>query len=186
MRIDGRNGLVGGLGGAFTYGLDCVWLWQPQRQIERRPESLFYKIEQKNWAGVADLIGAEYADQWGNDRALVLERMRLVFGYGRHLRLQVIDANCSIDNGVGLWLGRIAIDSDDAELVAVLKERVNSLTTPFELQWRQVSHKPWDWKLVRVGNTQLEIPAGSDSDRDRALFSQGVPQFFLGQFHFPS
>jgi hypothetical protein len=100
--------------------------------------------------------------KWGNDRALVLEQMRLVFGYGRHLRLQVIDANCSIDNGVGLWLGRIAIDSDDAELVAVLKERVNSLTTPFELQWRQVSHKPWDWKLVRVGNTQLEIPAGFD------------------------
>ncbi len=103
-----------------------------------------------------------YADQWGNDRALVLERMRLVFGYGRHLRLHVIDANCSIDNGVGLWRGRIAIDSDDAELVAVLKERVNSLTTPFELQWRHVSRKPWDWKLVRVGNTQLDIPAGFD------------------------
>jgi hypothetical protein len=108
------------------------------------------------------LIGAEYTDQWGNDRALVLERMRLVFGYGRHLRLHVIDANCSIDNGVGLWRGRIAIDSDDAELVAVLKERVNSLTTPFELQWHDVSRKPWDWKLVGVGNTQLDIPAGFD------------------------
>jgi hypothetical protein len=154
---------------------DCLWDWaQLLRSVciasgcgNRSAKStgtprVFSTKSKKNWAGVADLIGAEYADQWGNDRALVLEQMRLVFGYGRHLRLQVIDANCSIDNGVGLWLGRIAIDSDDAELVAVLKERVNSLTTPFELQWRQVSHKPWDWKLVRVGNTQLEIPAGFD------------------------
>jgi len=162
MRVDFRTGLFVGLGATLTIGLYCVLLWHLHRHVARHTESLFYKIEQKNWAGVADLIGAEYADQWGNDRALVLERMRLVFGYGRHLRLQVIDANCSIDNGVGLWLGRIAIDSDDAELVAVLKERVNSLTTPFELQWRQVSHKPWDWKLVRVGNTQLDIPAGFD------------------------
>ena len=162
MRVDFRTGLFVGLGATLTIGLYCLWLWQPQRQIDRHTESLFYKIEQKNWAGVAGLLGAEYADQWGNDRALVLERMRLVFGYGRHLRLHVIDANCSIDNGVGLWRGRIAIDSDDAELVAVLKERVNSLTTPFELQWRQVSRKPWDWKLVRVDNTQLEIPAGFD------------------------
>jgi len=162
MRVDFRTGLFVGLGATLTIGLYCLWLWQPQRQIDRHTESLFYKIEQKNWAGVAGLLGAEYADQWGNDRGLVLERMRLVFGYGRHLHLHVIDANCSIDNGVGLWRGRIAIDSDDAELVTVLKERVNSLTTPFELQWRQVSRKPWDWKLVRVDNTQLEIPAGFD------------------------
>ena len=162
MRVDFRTGLFAGLGATLTIGLYCVWLWQPQRQIERHTQNLFHKIEQKSWAGAADLIGTEYADQWGNDRALVLERMRLVFGYGHHLRLDVIDTNCKIDNGIGLWHGRIAIDGDDAELVAVVKERVNSLTTPFELQWRHASRKPWDWKLVRVSNAELEIPAGFD------------------------
>jgi hypothetical protein len=44
-------------------------------------------------------------------------------------------------------------------LGAVVKERVNSLTTPFELQWRHISRKPWDWKLVRVSNPELDIPA---------------------------
>src|SRR5206468_8446200 len=135
MRVDFRTGLFVGLGATLTIGLYCLWLWQPQRQIDRHTESLFYKIEQKNWAGVAGLLGAEYVDQWGNDRALVLERMRLVFGYGPHLHLHVIDANCSIDNGVGLWRGRIAIDSDDAELVTVLKERRSEEHTS-ELQSR--------------------------------------------------
>ena len=42
----------------------------------------------------------------------------------------------------------------------MMNERQNSLSTPFELQWRHVSGKPWDWKLVRVSNPELEIPAG--------------------------
>ena len=88
--------------------------------------------------------------------------MRVVLGYSHHLRLAVTDATCRIDNGVGIWRGKIAVDSDDAELVAVVKERVNSLTTPFDLQWHHVSRKPWDWKLVRVSNPELEIPPGFD------------------------
>jgi hypothetical protein len=162
MRIDFRTGMLVGLGATLAIGLYCVWLWRPQHQIERHTQNLLHKIEQKNWAAVADLIGAEYADQWGDDRALLLERMRLGFGYGHHLRLDVAEAVCKIDNGVGVWRGRIAIDSDDAELLAVVKERVNSLRTPFELQWRRFSGKPWDWKLVRVSNPELQIPAGFD------------------------
>ena len=109
---------------------------------------------------MSDLIAPDYSDQWNNDRALLLERMRLMLGYGRHLHLNASDVNCKIDNGVGSWRGRIEIESDDPELLALVKEKVNSLTTPFELQWRRVSRKPWDWKLVRVANPELEIPAG--------------------------
>jgi len=54
------------------------------------------------------------------------------------------------------------IDGDRSEMMELLKERVNSLATPFELEWRQVSAKPWDWKLVRVSNSALEIPADID------------------------
>jgi len=164
MRVEFRTGWFTGLVLTLTIGLYCVWLWQPQRQIDRHAKNLLHDIEQRNWSRVADLIATDYADQWGNDRALVLERMRLGLGYGHHLRLKAIDANCKIDNGgrVGLWRSRILIEDDDPGLGAVVKERVNSLTTPFELQWRHISRKPWDWKLVRVSNPELEIPAEFD------------------------
>ena len=164
MYVDFRTGWLVGLVLTLTIGLYFVWLWQPPRQSDRHAKNLLHDIEQRNWSRVADLIGTDYADQWGNDRALVLERMRLVAGYGHHLRLNVIDANCKIDKGgrVGLWRSRIVIEGDDADLGGVMKERVNSLTTPFELQWRRVSGKPWDWKLVRVSNPELEIPAQFD------------------------
>ena len=40
----------------------------------------------------------------------------------------------------------------------LVKERVSSLTTPFDLEWRRMSAKPWDWKLVRVSNAELALP----------------------------
>jgi hypothetical protein len=40
----------------------------------------------------------------------------------------------------------------------LLEERVNRLSTPFELEWHHVSEKPWDWKLVRVSNPAFQIP----------------------------
>jgi hypothetical protein len=162
MRIDFRIGLFVGLGATIMIAFYCVWLWQQERQIVRHTENLFRRIEQKNWSGFADLVAVDYADQWGNDRALLLERMRLVLGYSRQVHLHVSDSNCKIDNGVGIWRGRITIEGDDSDLVAAAKVQVNSLTTPFELRWRKVSDKPWDWKLVRVSNPDLEIPAGFD------------------------
>lgn len=162
MRIDFRIGLFVGLGATIMIAFYCVWLWQQERQIVRHTENLFRRIEQKNWSGFADLVAVDYADQWGNDRALLLERMRLVLGYSRQVHLHVSDSNCKIDNGVGIWRGRITIEGDDSDLVAAAKQQVNSLTAPFELRWRKVSDKPWDWKLVRVSNPDLEIPAGFD------------------------
>jgi hypothetical protein len=183
MRVNFRFGLLIGLAASLVVGSYCVWLWQQERQILRHSENLLQRIEQKNWSGVADLIADDYVDQWGQDRALVLERMRLVFGYTYHFRIKATGVDGKIDNGaggsgatstgkrergreptngVGFWRGTITIEGDDAELIAIAKERVNSLRTPFELQWLHVSRKPWDWKLVRVSNPELEIPAGFD------------------------
>ena len=40
-------------------------------------------------------------------------------------------------------------------------ERVNPLESPFVFKWRHGSRKPWDWKLTRVSNEGLELPASS-------------------------
>ena len=160
MRPEFRVGVIVGLAATFAIALYCLWLWEAERQVSRHTENLFHKIEQKNWSAVADFIADDYVDQWNQDRALVLERMRLVFGYAHHFQINVSDVDCKIDNGAGVWRGRITIEGDDAELLAAAKQHLNSLTEPFELRWRHVSGKPWDWKLVRVSNPALEIPAG--------------------------
>jgi hypothetical protein len=153
-----RQGFYGGLGLALLIGLFLIWLWQPERQVNRHTENFLRTIEKRNWTGVADFIGNDYQDQWGDDHARVLERMREVLRYLRRIRIDVTNAAVRIDSQRGYWNAKIIIDGDQGEMMALIKERVNSLATPFELEWRRQSAKPWDWKLVRVSNASLEIP----------------------------
>ena len=60
--------------------------------------------------------------------------------------------------GIYHWTrGRTHQPSDAAFLSQRVRE---AITKPFELEWRRTSAKPWDWKLARVSNPDLEIPAG--------------------------
>ncbi len=143
-------------------GLLLIWLWRPERQVRRHTESFLKAIEHKNWAAAADFIGSAYQDQWGEDRTRVLERMREGFRYVRGVRINASNPTVRIENRRAIWSGKIMIDGDEGEGMVLLKERVNSLATPFELEWRRLSARPWDWKLVRVSNSALEIPADFD------------------------
>lgn len=127
--------------------------------MQRHTQKLFHRIEAKNWAAVSDLIDHDFLDQWNHDRARVVERMREVMRDLRGTRIVTPEPVIKIDNRNALWTGEITIEGDAGEAMALIRERVNSLPTPFELAWRKVSGKPWDWKLVRVSNATLEIPA---------------------------
>ena len=157
-----RNGFYGGLIAAILLGLFLIWLWQPERQVRRHTENFFHAIEHKNWTGAADLIGSDYHDQWGDDRARVLERMREGFRYVRGVRINASNPMVRIENRRAIWSGKIMIDGDQSEVMELLEERVNSLATPFELEWHHVSAKPWDWQLVHVSNPTIEIPVDID------------------------
>jgi hypothetical protein len=154
-----RGGFYFGLSVGLFVALFCLWLWQPERQVNRHTENLLRKLERKDWAGVGDFVDPSYADQWGDDRSLVIERLRAAFGYVRNLRVTATDATCAIENGRAIWRGKIRISAEAGELGIFAEQRLNSLASPFELEWRRASGKPWDWKLVRVGNPELEIPA---------------------------
>ena len=154
------GGFYLGLTLALLAGLSALWLWRPERQIRYHSEHLLRAIEHKNWSRMADFIDANYQDQWGNDRARLLERTREVLRYLRALRIESSNVTVKIDNDRGYWSAAIRIDAEPNELAAMVKERVNALAEPFELEWRRNSGKPWDWKLVRVAHPSLQLPAG--------------------------
>jgi hypothetical protein len=159
VTITFRGGFFGGLALALCIGLYLIWLWRPQHQVRLHTENFFHAIDGRNWETVADFIGSDYHDQWGDDRARVLERMREGFRWIRGSRIMASDPALQVETRRAIWIGKIALYSSDDGVMEVLDQRVNKLPTPFELEWHRLSGKPWDWKLVRVSNSGFEIPA---------------------------
>jgi hypothetical protein len=159
VSISFRGGFLVGLAIALCIGLYLIWLWRPARQVNRHTENFFHAIEQKDWAAVANFIGSDYQDQWGDDRARVLERMREGFRDVRSPRIIASNPSVRLETGRAVLSSKIKVYSADNDVMDLLNERVNSLPAPFELEWHRISGKPWDWKLVRASNSAFEIPA---------------------------
>jgi hypothetical protein len=140
-------------------GVCLFWLWRPEHQVRLHAEHFFRAIDGRNWDTVADFIGDDYHDQWDNDRARLLERMREGFRWVRGSRIIATNPSVEVETARAVWVGKIVVYSSDDGVMEALDERVNKLPAPFEFEWRKGSGKPWDWKLVRVSNPSFQIPA---------------------------
>lgn len=156
-----RHGLYAGLLVALGLSVYLFQLWAPEQQVRLHSAHLMAALEAQDWSGVQEFLDQSYEDQWGHDRALLLARLKQILPYARHLRIVAREIIVHTANGAGEWRARITVEADPNEVSALIIERINPLTEPFVLQWRQVSQKPWDWKLVRVANPALELPNGS-------------------------
>jgi hypothetical protein len=151
-----RNGFYAGLLVAVIVGLYLFRLWQPERQVDLHSKHLLSQVEKKNWKAVEEFVGREYQDRWGNDRALLLERLKVVFRALPNARIEAQSPSVGIGEGQGNWAAKITI-TGTGEFSGLIEARVNSLEAPFELEWRRGATWPWDWKLVSVRNPALEI-----------------------------
>lgn len=151
-----RNGFCAGLIVAIVSAIYLFRLWQPQRQVELHNAHLLARIEKHNWKAVGEFIGDTYRDQWGNDRALLLERLPQAFGALGKTQIEARDVTVRREDGRGYWTAKITVNGT-GEFADYIQTRVNSLETPFEFEWQPGATWPWDWKLVSVRNPALEI-----------------------------
>ncbi len=158
MTITFRGAFIGGTALAVSIGVYLIWLWRPEHQVRLHTENFFHAIDGRNWETVAGFVGKDYHDQWDDDRTRLLERMREGFRWVRGSRITAANSSVRVETPRAIWIGKIAVYSSDEGVMEVLDERVNKLPAPFEFEWRRVSGKPWDWKLVQVSNPSFQIP----------------------------
>jgi len=153
-----RRSFVAGLLVAIALGLWLAHLWSAENQVRLHSEHLLARIEKRNWSAAADMIAPDYRDDWGDDRALLVERLRLTLRFFTRLTITSDDPRVDVGSASGTWSARVRLAGTGSEVAPGIIARVNSLTTPFELHWRKESWHPWDWKLVQVRNPALEVP----------------------------
>jgi hypothetical protein len=150
-----REGFIGGAVLALGIGIYLVWLWRPDHQVELHADHFIRAIEDRDWTAVQNAVALDYSDDWGDNRDRLLERMRQVLQFIRHMRIRPIAPITLVEGPRGSWMARIEVEGDKNEVMMEIKGRINPLTTPFKLDWRRQSGKPWDWKLVHVSNREL-------------------------------
>ena len=160
MRVTLRGAFLGLTALVVSLGVYLFWLWRPEHQVRLHTENFFHAIDGRNWETVADFIGDDYHDQWNDDRTRLLERMREGFRWVPGSRIIATNPSVRVETQRGIWVGKIVVYSSDDGVMDVLDQHVNKLSTPFEFEWRHISGKPWDWKLVRVSNPSFQIPSG--------------------------
>jgi hypothetical protein len=158
MTITPRGAFIGGTAVIVSAGIYLFWLWRPEHQVRLHTKNFFHAIDDRSWKAVADFVGDDYYDQWNDDRARLLERMREGFRWVRGSRIIAASPSVKVELPRAIWVGRIVVYSSDDEVMEVLDERVNKLPAPFEFEWRKMPGKPWNWKLVRVSNPSFQIP----------------------------
>ena len=159
MTITFRRAFIVGTVLVVSFAIYLFWLWRPEHQVRLHAENFFHAIDGRNWETVADFIGEDYQDQWDDDRARLLERMREGFRWVRGSRITAVNPSVRVDTSRAIWIGKVVVYSSDEGVMEVLDERVNKLPTPFEFEWKKSSGKPWVWKLVRMNNPSFQIPA---------------------------
>ncbi len=152
-----RNGFYAGLIVAAIWGIYLARLWQSQRQVELHSVHLLEHIEKNDWKTLGEFVGSDYQDRWGNDRALLLDRLREVFRAMPNARIEPSLSSTRTEAGRGYWTAKITVKGS-GEFAAFIEDKVNSLDVPFEFEWQRGATWPWDWKLVSVRNPALEIP----------------------------
>jgi hypothetical protein len=153
-----RNAIYAALLGAVALGIYLFQLWTPERQVELHSRDLLSALESGDASALDAFLSETYADDWGQDKALVLSRLRQVMRYGSDARLAADGARVTVAGTEGEWRARIVIEADANELTAPMLAHVNGVTEPWVLQWRRESWKPWDWQLVCISNPSFELP----------------------------
>ena len=157
-----KHGFIAGAIVALLLGLWLTQLWRAENQVRLHSEHFLRQIEKRNAPAAIDFLASDYHDDWGHDRALLLERLRLVLRFFSSLTISASAPQVTLQPSAATWSASIQLAGTGGEFVPEIIGRVNRLTKPFDLHWRHESWRPWDWKLVRVSNPALELSGGMD------------------------
>jgi hypothetical protein len=139
-----------------------AWLWQPDRQVRLHTAHLLKAVEGRRWSKVDSFVADNYSDRWNHDKEFVMRESKEVFGQFLFLTIQSETLSSSISGSTGITQDRVKIAGSGSPIAQEVIDRVNRLRQPFVFTWERGSWKPWDWRLTRFDQSELDINSTLD------------------------
>ena len=135
-----------------------IWWSRPERQIRRAQGRFLSALESRDYPALARLLAEDYRDQWENDKANVLRRCPRVFDQFLLLDIEGEIHGTEMREDAGAVRQKLVVKGLGGGLAIYARDAVNQLRSPFTMQWRKRSWKPWDWELTSIEQPELRIP----------------------------
>lgn len=124
-------------------------------QMLRVQERFITALEKRDWKTVDAKICADYADEWGQDAALLKEDMRQLLGSFLFLSIEPTVTSARTASGLGMVKTKLKIVGNGAGLSSMVMTEANRLTEPWVFHWHKRGRWPWSWELVQIDNPQV-------------------------------
>ena len=90
-------------------GFYLLRLWSTENQVRLHSEDLVHQVERRDWSAVEEFVAADYHDSWGDDRARLLNRLRLVRRFFFDLTITASDVHTRTSGSTGTWQARVQL-----------------------------------------------------------------------------
>ncbi len=146
-------------GAALALGGGVLWHhWQPQQQLQTHTQAFLNAVEDQKWDRVGELMAADYQDGWGLDKASALSYGEQTFQHFATLSFNLLDMTATAHTDhQGQVRTRFEVRGIGSPMAALTRSEINGLDQPFVFHWQRQSWKPYDWQLVKIENSALEL-----------------------------
>lgn len=110
-----RNSFYAGLLAAFLLGIWLVRLWGAENQVRLHSEHLLQLVEKRSASPAGDFLAADYHDDWGDDRARLLLRLRIVLRFFSDLTITASEVQAQVNPPNATWRARVHLDGRGAK-----------------------------------------------------------------------
>lgn len=134
-----------------------AWYFQPDRRLARTWSELIAAVEARNPSRLHDVLAADYGDRWGHTRDSLANDARLAFLQLRELKVRPEQVTTQRDGDRATITAILRVEIEGGPGASEARVSINSIFTPFVFEWRRDPHAPWEWRLSRFDQPELDL-----------------------------
>jgi hypothetical protein len=133
-----------------------------ESQVRHRAEGFRRALAEGRSAKAWHMVSADYRDQWSMDRDQIGSALRDVSRQFLTLRVEWVDPRyeAAPDGGMALTTVPRLEGKSLTPIGEMMLSTARQLEQPFTFHWKKEGWWPWTWRIVKITNPALEIPAG--------------------------